>query len=50
MDGRVQPELLLAELQRPLRVRARELELTAVGGDQRDRQVGPRHLEPVLDR
>ena len=48
MDGRVQPELLLAELQRPLRVRAGELELTAVGGDHASGRCCPRHLEPVL--
>ena len=47
---RVEPELLLGELERSLRVLARELELAAMDGDERDRQVVLRHLEPVLDR
>ena len=49
MHGRVQPDLLLPELQGSLRVRAGDLELAAMGGDHCDRQMDPRHLEPVLD-
>ena len=43
-------ELLLGQLEGPLRVRAGELELAAMDGDDRDRKVVLRHLEPVLDR
>src|SRR6185436_7528048 len=49
MDGSMQPELLLPELQRSLRMFAGEIKLTPVGGDSRQREVYPRHLEPVLD-
>ena len=49
VHGRVQPDLLLSELQGSLRVGAGELELAAMGGDHRDRQMDPGHLEPVLD-
>ena len=47
---RVEPELLLGQLERALRMLARELELAAMDGDERDREVVLRHLEPVLDR
>jgi hypothetical protein len=49
MHGRVQPDLLLPELQRQLRVRAGELEPAAMGRDHRRRQMVPRHVEAVLD-
>ena len=48
MHRRVHPELLLTEPQGSLGVRARDLELAAMGGDHRDRHMDPRHLEPVL--
>ncbi len=48
--GRVERELLLAELEGSLRMGARELELAAMDGDDGDRKVILRHLEPVLDR
>ena len=50
MLRRMQRELLLGEIERASRVLARELELAPVDGDDGDRQVVLRHLEPVLDR
>ena len=49
MERRVEPELLLGQRQRPLRVRAGELELTAMDGDPGDREQALRRLDPVLD-
>ena len=50
MLRRMQRELLLGEIERASRVLARELELAPVDGDDGDREVVLRHLEPVLDR
>ena len=47
---RMEPELLLGEVERSLAMLARELELAAMDGDRGDREVVLRHLEPVLDR
>ena len=47
---RMERELLLGELEGTRGVLARELESPAVDGDERDREVVLRHLEPVLDR
>ena len=49
MERRPEPELLLRERQGPLRLLAGELELAAMDGDPRDREVVLRHLDPVLD-
>ena len=43
-------ELLLSELERPFGMFASELQLAAMEGDDRDREVILRHFEPVLDR
>ena len=44
-----QPELLLRQFERPFRVLASQLQLAAMDGDDRDREVVLRHFEPVLD-
>jgi hypothetical protein len=45
----LKPELLLPEPQRQLRMRASDVELTAMGRDHRGRQVIPGHIEAVLN-
>src|SRR6185437_1347936 len=47
--GRVESELLLGQREGSLRMLTRELQLTSVNGDHRDRKVVLGHLEPVLD-
>ena len=45
----MQSELLFRKPQTSLRVGSGELELTAMGGDRRDRHMNPRHIEAVLE-
>src|SRR5439155_6027443 len=47
---RVERELLSSQLECSLRMLPGELELASMDGNQRDRKVVLRHLEPVLDR
>ena len=48
--GGCRAELLLGQLERPLRVPACEVELPAVDGHDGDREMVLRHLQAVLDR
>ena len=50
MLGRVEPKLLLGQLQGSFRMLAGELELAAMDGNERNGKVVLRNLEPVLDR
>src|SRR5260370_35251252 len=43
-------ELVLCQLEGSFRMLAGELELAAMNGDERDRQVALRYLESILDR